>query len=440
MRALTLRSSVLVLSALTAGLAFGQDTLTLEEALRMARENNGSVRSAYLNYEASRASVSVANSAFLPTVTPQFSRQWGETNQYTGFGRGNFDTTGSSAFVNVNWQLWDNGTRRLNLRQASLNADSQELTALQTLRSTLFDVERKFYDALRTQKLLEVQDRNVERAKAILDETEARTKPPIEDLPRKDVFQARADFQNALVSQLAAQNRVSTSTANLKAVVALDARELPSLEEPAQNPQFPDQLTLEQAIAEGLTNRPDLVAQRKREESQVLQVKSTKLRGNVQYSLDANYRRGFLEDSFQQTQLVLSASLPLYDGARTRENTRIEELNLQAIRANIGQAELDVEAEIESAYLQLSQNLKRLEAAKVALEAAKVNYDLTQEAYSKYRAATLVERLTAQVTLTTAESNLVEATYDTLISEAQLSLALGRSMAGEIPPEEMKKQ
>lgn len=422
---------LLIASVCACSSAFSQDTLTLTEALRLAKENNGTVRAAYLDYESSQAAVKVAGAAFLPTLTPQFSREWSNTETLTGLNQGTFDGSGTSFLVDANWQLWDNGSRRLNVKRARYSAESSELTALQTLRTTLFNVQSIFYDALRAQKLMDVQARNVERAKAILDETEARTKPPIEDLPRKDVFQARADFQNSLVNELTARNRVTTTEANLKAILAWEARTLPTLEQPEQVAEFPEDLTLEEAFDEGMQNRPDLLAIRKREESQVALVQATRLDGGVQFSLDANYRRAFAEDPFQRTALVFSASIPLYDGHRTRENTNIQELNLESLRTSLTQSELDAKAEIESAYLELSQNLQRLEAAKTALEAAQVNYDLTQEAYSKYRAATLVERLTAQVTLTTAESNLVEATYDTLISEARLRLATGRPLPGE---------
>lgn len=408
-----------------------QDVLTLDDALVIARENNGTVRAAYLDYEASQAVVRSTAASFLPTVTPQFSREWSNTETLTGPGRGNFDGSGTSLLLDANWQLLDNGARRLNYRRAEFNAEVTQYNALQTLRSTLFSVHTQYYEALRSQQLLEVQEQNVERAKAILDETEARTAPPIEDLPRKDVYQARADYQNAVVSRLAARNRVYTSEANLKAVLAWPSNELPTLDQPEGAAEFPEDLSLEEAIEEGLDNRPDLIAFRKREEVQELNIRSAKLDGGVQYSVDANFRRAFAEDPFRRTALVFSASIPLYDGHRTKENLRIEELNLESLRTSLAQAELDAKAEIESAYLELSQNLERLEAAKVALEAAQINYDLTQEAYSQYRAATLVERLTAQVTLTTAESNLVEATYDTLISEARLRLATGRSLPGE---------
>ncbi len=425
------RNYFVVLAVSTAGMVFAQDSLTLNQALFLARENNGTVRSAFLDYEASRAAIKTAGASFFPTVTPQFSRQWGETESFTGFGKGRTDTTQNSAFLDVNWQLWDNGSRRINVRRAELNAEGSELSALQTLRATLFSVQTRFYDSLRTQKLLEVQLKNVERAKAILDETEARTKPPIEDLPRKDVYQARADYQNAVVGRLTALNRVSTSSANLKAVLGWEAKELPTLVEPTDLAVFPEGLELDAAIEEGLINRPDLTGARKRELAQMETLRSTKLQSGIQYSVDANYRRGMLEDAFQSSALVFSASIPLYDGARSKENVRIQELTLESIRSSLLQQELDAKAEIESAYLEFSQNLMRLEAAKVAYEAAKINYDLTQEAYSQYRAATLVERLTAQVTLTTAESNLVEATYDTLISEVRLKIAMGRPLAGE---------
>lgn len=415
----------------TSVLSFAEESLTLNDALVMARMKNGAVRSAFLDYEASRLGVKTASSLFLPTVTPQFSRQWGRSETYTGFGSGSFDTTQTSAFVDVNWQLWDNGGRKLGVKRAEYSAESSELVALQTLRSTLFSVHSRFLDALRSQNLLEVQERNIERAKAILDETEARTKPPIEDLPRKDVYQARADYQNAIVNRLSALNRVTTSESNLKAILGWDSQGFPDLVEPTDLAVFPEELTLEMAIERGLQNRPDLNASRKRELAQMAVLQTTKLQGGVQYSVDANYRRGMLEDAFQNSSLVFSASIPLYDGARSKENIRIQELTLESLRSSLAQQELDVKAEIESTYLEFSQNLARLEAAKAAYEAAKINYDLTQEAYSQYRAATLVERLTAQVTLTTAESNLVEATYDTLISEVKLKLALGESLEGE---------
>lgn len=430
-RALWLGSTVWVMAMGFATSSWGQEALTLEEALRLARENNGTVRAAYLDYEASQAAVKVAGSAFLPTLTPSLTREWSETETFTGFNRGVFDGTSTSFLLDANWQLLDNGTRRLNLQRARFNAEGTELNALSTLRTTLFNVQSVYYDALRAQKLMEVQARNVERAKAILDETERRTQPPIEDLPRKDVFQARADYQNALVNELAARNRVSTTEANLKAILAWRQPELPELTEPEAVAEVPGDISLDTAMTEGLANRPDLLAFRKREEAQLATLRATRLDGGVQFSVDANFRRAFAEDPFQRTALVFSASVPLYDGHRTRENTRIEELNLESLRTSLSQAELDARAEIESAYLELSQNLQRLEAAQVALEAARVNYDLTQEAYSQYRAATLVERLTAQVTLTTAESNLVEATYDTLISEARLRLATGRPLPGQ---------
>lgn len=411
--------------------AFAQDKLSLDDALAMAKDRNGSVRSAYLDYQASKAAVVRAQSAFYPTLTPQASREWGQSETFTGLGHGAFDTSGTSFFVDANWQLWDNGTRKLAVSQAKFSAEGSSYSAYQTLRNTLFDVQSKYYDALRSQKLLEVQDRSVERAKESLDETEARTKPPIEDLPRKDVYQARADYANALVSRLAAKNQVTTSAANLKAVLGFTEAKLPTLEQPDGAATFPEDLTLEDAIAEGMKNRPDLLALRMRESGQEASLSSTKLDAGINYSLDATYRRTFAEDPAQRTALVLSASIPLYDGERSKENIRIQRLNLESIQASLSQSELNAKAEIESAYLELSQNLERLDAAKTALEAAKVNYDLTQEAFTKYRAATLVERLTAQVTLTTAESNLVQATYDTLISEVRLQLATGRPLAGE---------
>lgn len=425
------KGSLVLIGAVLMVPVWAQESLSLDSALEMAKSKNGDVRAAYLNLEAAKKGEVSAYSAFLPTVTPSLSREWSRNETFTGPGRGGRDTSFSSALIDANWQLLDNGSRGLSLRRARANADATGFSALQTLRNTLFTVHTRFFESLRTTKLLEVQAENVNRAKAILDETEVRTKPPVEDLPRKDLFQARADYQNALVSQLTAKNRVTTANANLKAILGWEDSKLPELVDVEDVEGGSLVSDLETAVREGLENRPDLLASRRRIYSQEANVEAAKLDGGVRYSVDANFRRGFAEDPFQRTALVLSASVPLYDGQRTRANVAAERASLEALREGLTQQERDVAAEIEAAYLEVSQNMERLDAAKLAKEAAQVNYDLTQEAYSKFRAATLLERLTAQLTLTTAESNLVEARYDLLISKIRLDLAMGRTLPGE---------
>ncbi len=411
-------------------LGHAQSPLTLDEALALARRNNGTIRAAYLDYEAAKASTNVAFASFLPTITPSFGRVDSRTNTLTGAGRGNNNQVTSDANITARWLLLDNGTRRTTYRQRLLNGEAASLNALQTLRNTVFDVHQRFYDALRAQELLKVQQAQLERANVILRQTEFRASPEVGDAPRKDVLQARADALNAKASELAAVTRVDTTKANLKATVGLAPDEEPVLVEPAQVAPEKVNYPLEQAFREGMESRPDLMGNRLRIQAQNENVKAARLDTTFRYELEAVAQKSFADSQFDRGQLQFNVNIPLYDGKRSREVLRGEELALESIKASQVQSERDAKAEIESAYKEFEQNLRRLEASTLAREAARLNYKAAQESQQE-GAANLIEVLTAQVTLATAESNYVEAFYDTLISEVRLRLVTGQPLPGE---------
>lgn len=404
--------------------------ITLGDALKLAKENNGSVRAAALRYESAKASAKASYAAFLPTVTPTLSQENGRFQQNTGAFRGGQTIDTTSALIEANWRLFDMGFRRLDYRQAVLDQESSERSALQTLRATLFDVHSKFFEGLRRQELLKVQDRNLARAKEILDQTKFRASDQVGDAPRKDIRQAEADFLNARVSQLSASNLVAVALANLKAVLGVGLNELGELKAPESAAPQPLTFSLDEAIAEGLKNRADLEASRKGIESSKLRLRSIELNAGINLTADVNYRKSFAEDNFDRASLVLRATYPLYDGRRTKELVRSQQLSVKSQEATLVQTERDVKAEIEGSYKQYTQNIVRLEAATAALDAARVNYQAALES-QRLGAGNLIEVLTAQVSLATAESNYVEAVYDTAISEVRLRLAIGREMPGE---------
>jgi outer membrane protein len=223
---------------------------------------------------------------------------------------------------------------------------------------------------------------------------------------------------------------VATTQADLKSAIGWDtAQPLPKLEADTTPPPSTD-LTLDQAIAQGIQNRPDLLAQRLRVESQAVSLRSAQANARGNWTIDATASKSFAPNVADRSGLGLQASIPLFDGWRTRETVRQERLGLEAERVALVQDERDVRAEIESAYKADALNRQRLEASRLALAAAQKNYEAVLEA-QRQGAANLVELITAQVSLVTAESNMVEATYDQLITAVQLRLAIGQPVPGE---------
>ena len=405
--------------------------LTLERALQMARENNGTVRAALLNYEASRANSRSAFAAYFPALTPSFEYQTTRDDVYTGFSRGLLNDTASTSALTASWLVLDAGVRDATYRRSAIFRNISEQSALQTLREVLFSVHSTFYETLRADELLKVRQSELDRALEI----EKQTKEFAETGAgaKKDILQATADALNAKASLLTARNGASTSRANLKAVLGVPEREgLEAVVAPQQDEIQAVDYTLEDALREGLKSRPDLQAQRYQVDAQRQSVRLAQIDHGLTWTLDAVHTHAFSPDPFDHSALVFQISIPLYDGSRSGENLRSNRLGLEAERASLTQLERDASAEVESAYKEFAQNQERLTASKAALEASQLNYKAAFEARAQ-GAGELIQLLTAQVSLTTAESNYIEAYYDTLISRVRLSLVTGRPLPGEKP-------
>ncbi|MBS1708992.1 MAG: TolC family protein [Armatimonadetes bacterium] len=417
---------ILALSVL-AGIACAQQTLTLADALKYAKERNGTVRAARLDYLSARANQQSAYSAFLPTVKPSFLYSDGRTNTSTGPFQGGVNNSTTSTEVTASWLLLDNGSRDTSFRIARYAAEASELNALQTLRVLLSNVHVRYFESLRANELLKVQEANFARASETLKATDVRVE--IGDAAKRESLQARTDMLNAQASSLAAKNRVTTADANLRAVVGWEGHDSPTLAA-LDAPVFSDDVELDRAVQDGLLARADLKASRLRVDGQRQRVRAAKLDSMADVSLSTSFTKSFGRDVFDTRLLQFQVSIPLYDGQRTKSILKSEELNLQSAQASLRQSELDARAEIESSLAALRQNKNRLKIAEEARKTARENYEMTRGAFRE-KAVTLIDLLTAQVSLATAESNYVEAVYDLLSSDVDFRLATGQAMPGE---------
>ncbi len=123
-------------------------------------------------------------------------------------------------------------------------------------------------------------------------------------------------------------------------------------------------------------------------------------------------------------------TLPIFDGGNLKAQARFISYNIKADQATLEQAERVVRSDIEAAYKSVTTDQERLDAAQIALDAAQKNYDAAVDS-QKAGAYDLLQVLTAQVSLVTAESNQIQALYDYRIAEVNLKLVTGRAIPGE---------
>lgn len=422
-------SALLCCVGLIASASAQQKVLTLDESLTLAKERNGLVRAALFNVRAAQARTRQSAAALYPQITPTTTYQTTITNFQNGPGERSRYSQSSLLDITGSFRILDSGQRSYNLGSVRFSALSTERSSLQTLRNVLFSVHQQYYDTLRAQELLAVQETTAARAETILEQTRRRVE--LQDAPRKDILQAQADALNSRASVLAARNFVTNQQANLKATIGWPATDpLPQLQQESQRELGDPPMTLEEAYAAGIRDRADLQALRFDIESTRADLRLAQVQAGVTWNVDVLASKRFGRDLSDETSLLLQATVPLYDAGRSREAVNAVRFNIQSQQQNLVQTERDVRAEIEATFKDYQSNRERLTASSAALDASRLNFTAASEA-QQAGAATLIDVLTAQVSLVTAESNYVQALYDALISRVRLRLASGQPLPGE---------
>lgn len=412
-----------------AALSFGQK-LTMDEAIRLAKRNNGNLKAAEQDLIASKARRTIAASSFMPVLTPT-ATYTDSLRQIPSATLGNTSVafTQTSTQAGLTWRILDTGQRMAQLNAARQSVSAQDAQTQQVLRNLIYDVEVGFLETLRSQELEKVATSQLGRSDKVLEQTKARVS--VGDAARREILQAEADALNAKVNSINAKNRTNINSASLKSIIGLQ-RDYATLElEPSSfvpSTDFP--ADVDSAVNLGLKNRPDLISRRKSVESQLNNLRGTELDAGLTWSLDFNYSRQFTPDQSSNRNTSFLLSYPLFDGGRSKAQVTAERASLEASKAVLSQTEKNARSEIESAYLTYSQDQLRLNASELALRAARLNFEAAS-ASQALKVASLIEVITAQVSLVTAESNYIEASYDVQISQLKLRLVTGLQMPGE---------
>ena len=418
-------SLVICVGLLAVAAVNAQESLSLEDALRLALQNNGLARAALAETDAADARLAAARANLYPSIDLSSST----TRTRVEGGGAIADTTQRQNGFGLEWLLLDNGQRELRIRQSSRTAEATRQSTRETLRRVLFQTARAYYEVLRRKELLQVADTAVRRAETLLQVAKAQAEVGV--APQKDVLQAEADLANARVQQIQARNALRLAETDLKRLIGWDAQKpLPALTAPDAPPTPDPALSVEQLWQRARLQRPDLRDAELRLQISRLGLEAARLNSLLRLQISARGFREYEPNSRTQGSLSIVASYPLFDGGLTRAALREAEASLQSAQFRLQQAERDAYAEVESALLSVREASERLEASRIAVAAAQRNFDAAQESLRE-GVGTIVEVLTAQLALITAETNLVQATYDAAVAELQLRVATGERLPTE---------
>lgn len=357
------------------------------------------------------------------------------------------------------------GRLRDNTLAARRDVEAVRASLFQTQNELVFSVQDVYLAALRARELIAVSTEAIDAAQEQLRVAEAQfragTAPEFDVLRasvqvsnnRQNLVAAQATYRRAVVAlaqllSLDANTRLNLVSVNLppepEAVAIATARdalgedatgtatsEKPTAAPLVSNPTVANSVprSLEGALNEAFRTRPEVYgAEWARRAAQARL--SQQRRGNYP---DLNLSAAF---NYQPDQVGLAAvtetwtilaniTLPIFDGGITRARVRQARADVASAQARIDVARDRVTQEVRSSLVDLEEATERRRAASANTTQAREALRIAQVRYTAGLAPN-VEVTDAQVALTQARSNEVNAAYDYLGALANLNRSLGR--------------
>ncbi|HEY3414891.1 MAG TPA: TolC family protein [Armatimonadota bacterium] len=427
MRKLTLNSLIAVAMLAQLGRTWAQspapapgEPLTLDVAIQTALANHKQITSAESQLEGAQAQLTQSKSAWYPQISPTYSYR-NSTSQHN---QSSFDLTTQGTSVSLQQTIFDSGRREIGIAQSRNSVRSATLGVQNTREAVILNVTTSYYQLLRTKDLVRVAESGLERARTTLEATKAFVEAG--SSAKKDTLQAQADYSNADVQVIQARNNVRLAQTSLRQAMGLTSnQDIVTPDQPVPAPsETPDTKVASDYIDQALAHRPDLKQTEIGVDSSRRSVRLAKI--NAGPTLESTLSSTYSAHPSPGLDKIVAVSVtyPLFDAGSSRARVREASAGLRGAQAQLELSRQAIAADVESAYLSREEARSRITAAQSALTASRSNYDAASQSRTE-GVGTILDVITAENSLITAETNTVQAIYDYYSADALLQRSVG---------------
>jgi outer membrane protein len=434
--------------------------LDMDEAVRLALENNLDVRIAAEAEKSAEAADWSAMTGFFPSVSADvtYLKYTGAMSSYNmgGYGGyGSYQTAGpEDPWWGVDESVGDQGgssgdldyenfTTSITLTQPIFNggavywgkvmaAAGEEMAELQLVaarQAAILAVKQAYLDSLRADELLAVQRKNQENLTHHVQITQANLDVGLAS--RVDLLRAEAELASAESEVIAAQNAVRLSRVNLADVLGVELdREVRLAPVETGDPSGPA-FTLDEALDYARENNPGLAAVRKSERLAEGQFglaasafwPSVNLQAAYGWAQGNNF--AFYDDE-DYWRIGVSASLDLFNSTQRLADVAQARAEQRKTRLEIQLTERTILTGVEAAYLGLEEKVAQIGVSTKQLEAADRALDLMDQMVAQGLISDVeADYLDINLAYLMARLGEVSARYDYLAARENLASLMG---------------
>lgn len=402
---------------------------TLAECIAIALDHHPTLKAATASIAAAGERVWVAAAPYLPQANAsyQVQRQRTSVGARTGtdMAQGSPTLQTSNLYtgtVGFSQLLFDFGQTLASIRAAQASERSVEADRDTTRDTVILNVQQSYFNVLATRRLLGVADETVRQTTKQLEQ--ARGRNDVGVAPKFDVTTAEVNLANAKLNQLAARNNVEVARETLRNALGLNR----PLDFDVVDNLATDRLHIgtDEALDIAYKNRPDLLSLVEQQNAQQQQITSLQLQYLPFFTSDGAYTWIGTDYPLQPTWMIgASVNLSILNGGLVRAQVAEAKANLDVLHFNEETLRQNIALQVRQAALNVQQAEESISVADKGAQQARESLALAEGRYNT-GVGNIIELTNAQVSLTSAEANYVQALYGYQTSVATLENAMGR--------------
>ncbi len=398
--------------------------LTLLDVVELALCNNPSTRIMWANARSQAAQLGSSKSSYLPTLSGPVS----VSRSRSEVGASANDSSQKSIGVTATYLLYDFGGREAGVENAKQLLIAANATRDETLQDAYLGATQAYYALLSARA--SVQAYFAAEAAASLSMDAAQTRYKAGMATQADRLQAQTALSQAVLNRIRAEGEAANAQGTLANAMGFDASQPFELAPVSEaKPDLATERSIGDLLAEARRSRPDLraaEAQIRAAEENLTAVRASGLpvvNLNGTLSRTTSQANGISTTSFGKT-VGVSVSMPWFSGFRDTYRKRAAKEQVESKVAERDRVANQAALEVWKAYQELLTNSQALRAAEDLVASAEESEKM---ALGRYKAGvgSILDTLTAQSTLASANQQRVVALYNFLASKFVLAQSIG---------------
>ncbi len=416
---------IAIIFCFCAGNTKAQEILRLEDAVRLALENNYDIKLSRNLNEISKNDVSYGNAGMLPVVTGNLTDinriESSEVDLASGDTReaNNARTSNLNYGASVNWRIFDGFQMFATYDRLKELEKLGELNAKLTVQTTVADVIAAYYDLVAQKKLLEAAKTALEISRQRYNYSSSRFS--LGRASKLEVLASQVDLNTDTTQLLRQLDQIKSSKIRLNEIMA---RNIETDFEVTDDIIIDQTLVYEQLRVSAESLNPDLqtaVIYQKIAELNLRQIKGARypviaLTSGYNFSKSTAPPTSFsLRSNSRGLNYGLTASVNVFNGFQQRRLERNALLERENSEIEVQKTRTAVNSQLLTAYQNYQTSLQLILLESKNVNVAQENLNITLE---KYRLGSIVP-----LELREAQRNFVDATARYANSQYQTKLA-----------------